>query len=229
MTHEFQKEQVAKEAVKLVKDNTVIGIGTGSTVQPFIKHLIERVENENLNIKCTCTSINSQKLLHGKIPLIDSCLDQIIDTTFDGADEMDMQFNLIKGGGGALLREKLVAYQSKENIVLADESKLVNELHKHPLALEIVPFGSKSTVKRIKDLGYEGDLRKNKKGLLIISDNDNLIFDIKLKEPIKDPLAMHDSLKSILGVIETGLFIKTAKKALIGKSDGSVTVRTSQS
>lgn len=229
MTHEYEKEQIAKEAIKLVEDKTVIGIGTGSTIQPFVRHLLERVEKEKLSIKCICTSLASQKLLKGKVPLIDNNLNQVIDITFDGADEIDTDFNLIKGGGGALLREKIVAFQSKENIVLVDESKLVAELHKHPLPLEIVPFGYKATIKRIQDLGFEGSIRKNKQGLFIISDNDNLLFDIELKQPIKDPAALHESLKATLGIVETGLFIKTAKKALIGKSDGTVTVRNRQS
>jgi ribose 5-phosphate isomerase A len=225
MAHEFEKEQVAKEAIKLVQDETVIGIGTGSSVQPFIRLLLEKVEKEALNIKCICTSLASQRLLHGKIPLINSALGQYIDITFDGADEIDTDFNLIKGGGGALLREKIVAFQSKQNIVLVDESKLVAELHKHPLPLEIITFGYKASIKRIQKLGFKGSLRMTGSNLFALSDNDNLLFDIELEEPITDPQATHDKLKGILGVVETGLFIKTAKKALIGKSDGSVTVR----
>ena len=225
MAHEFEKEQVAKEAIKLVKNDTIIGIGTGSSVQPFIRLLLEKLEKQKLNIKCIATSFASQKLLHGKISLIDPALQNTIDITFDGADEVDADFTLIKGGGGALLREKLVATQSKENITLIDESKLVAQLHKHPLPVEIIPFGYESTIKRLEKKGFLGQVRRLSTGLLCQSDNDNLLYDINLKEPIINPSAMHAELKSILGVVETGLFIKTTHKLLIGRGDGTVTFR----
>src|SRR5215467_8600798 len=117
MTYEKEKQLVAKEAVKLVKSGMIIGIGSGSTSLCFIKELIERVKNEKLNISCVATSFLSKELINGFIPFIDESLKMNIDITFDGADRIDIQtFQLIKGGGGALLREKLVANSSTQNV-----------------------------------------------------------------------------------------------------------------
>ena len=187
MTHEKEKQLAANEAVKLVKSGMLIGIGTGSTASCFITAIKERLKHENLNISCITTSLTSKELLGNSIPLIDESLRDTIDMTFDGADRVDLNtFHLIKGGGGALLREKLVATKSKQNIVLVDSSKLSSPLSGFPVPLEIVRFGYKSTIQRVEALGYTGHLR-HKDQKPVLSDNDNYIYDIHFEEPIKNP------------------------------------------
>ena len=150
MSHEKEKQHVAKEAVKLVKSGMTIGLGTGSTATFFIKELIERIQNESLNISCITTSLFSKELVNDSIPFVEESLFNEIDITFDGADLIDLKtFHLIKGGGGALLREKIVAAKSKQNIILVDSSKLTSPLKGFPVPIEIVRFGYESTVLRI--------------------------------------------------------------------------------
>ncbi len=225
MTHELEKQAIAKEAVKLVKSGMIIGLGSGSTAAFFIKALKDHVLNESLNISCVATSLLSKELATDLIPLTDESLHNEIDITFDGADLIDLKtFHLIKGGGGALLREKIVAGSSKQNIVLVDSSKLASPLQGFPVALEIVRFGYESTVHRINKLGYKGHIRhKNNKAIL--SDNDNYIFDLIFEGPIEDPLKHHLRLKNTLGVIETGFFLETATKAYIAYPDGKIEIK----
>ena len=217
MSYEVEKKIVAREAVKLVKSGMKIGIGTGSTVKPFIEFLKNRVWEEELSISCVCTSKESEQLLEDAIPILPFTLDYQLDITFDGADRFDPQnFNRIKGGGGALLREKLVASQSKKNVVLVDFSKIATPLQGFPVAVEIVPFGYISTVNRLISMGYKGVLREN------LSDNGNYLFDIEYDGSIEDPISEHSKIKSVTGVIETGFFFKNASHAFIGYDSGKV-------
>ena len=165
-------------------------------------------------------------MIEGKFPQIDESIDVEIDITFDGADRADKNsFCLIKGGGGALLREKLVATRSKRNIMLVDETKLTSPLSGFPLPVEIVQFGYQSTVERLELQGFSGMLRKEEGSDKIAqSDNGNYIFDINLKTAIVEPKATHKILKQTLGVIETGLFCDTASAIYVGKSDGTVQI-----
>ena len=225
MTHEKEKQLAANEAVKLVKSGMLIGIGTGSTASCFITAIKERLKHENLNISCITTSLTSKELLGNSIPLIDESLRDTIDMTFDGADRVDLNtFHLIKGGGGALLREKLVATKSKQNIVLVDSSKLSSPLSGFPVPLEIVRFGYKSTIQRVEALGYTGHLR-HKDQKPVLSDNDNYIYDIHFEEPIKNPEHHHTLLKSTLGVIETGFFLNTATTVYCAYPDGRIEIK----
>lgn len=213
MAHEREKTAVALEAIKLVKDGMRIGLGTGSTAAPFIEALI----NSHLKITCVCTSINSKKLVGKAIHFLDDNLQDELDITFDGADRFDpTTFHRIKGGGGALLREKLVALRSKQNVVLVDESKLSSPLQGFPVAIEIVSFGYLSTIERLERLGYKGKLRKT------LSDNGNRLFDIEYTKPILDPITEHQKIKQVSGVIETGFFFHSANIALVGYPDGRV-------
>lgn len=225
MANERLKHLAAAKAVELVDDGMIIGIGTGSTAAQFIPELIKRVERLNLSIHCICTSTASKKLLGNRIPLIHESLEQKIDYTFDGADKVDLEtFHLIKGGGGALLREKLVAKNSKQNIVLVDYTKLSKGLQGFPIAVEIVAFGSTSTVNRIKALGYQGSLRVSDKGEPTLSDNGNYTFDIHFKGPLENPKAHHDQLKATLGVVDVGLFLDTASVIYAGMEDETVKI-----
>lgn len=219
-------EAVAEEAVKMIQSGMVVGVGTGRAATCFIEALLQRKQTDNLNIVCIATSLKSKKMIEGKINLIDESLTDHVDITFDGADRADPKtFALIKGGGGALLREKLVATRSSKNIMLIDETKLSSPLFDFPLPVEIVKFGHESTIERIKKRNFKGSLRKDEKtGQIVESDNGNYIFDIKLATPIVEPQATHEILKQTLGVIETGLFIDTATQILVGKLDGSVEI-----
>ena len=223
--NEDKKKSAAKEALKHVKDQSVIGIGTGSTVKPFIELLNDLVESKGLNISAIPTSKESKAALSKKITIEDENLTKPIDLTIDGADKATEQFYLIKGGGGALLREKFVALNSKKNITIVDDSKICKELKAHPLPIEIVTFGYASTIKRLKEANHLGSLRKQN-GKIFITDNGNYIYDIDIKAPIQDPEALHASLKSLPGVIETGLFLKTSDIIIVGKNEGSVDVWT---
>ncbi len=218
-----EKRAAALEAVKYVKNKSVIGIGTGSTVKPFIEALNERVEKENLEISAIATSVQSESFLHKNIKIIDFSLNQAIDLSVDGADKASKDFYLIKGGGGALLREKFVALNSKKNITIIDQSKIATPLFGFPLPVEIVQFGYQSTLNRLKVLGFYGSLRMVGKKPFI-TDNGNYIYDIDLKEPIINPCTFHMDLKILSGVIETGLFLRTSDIIIIGKNDLSVDV-----
>ncbi len=223
MAFSEEKKRVAEKALQLIEPGMRVGIGTGSTIAFFIDALRKRQAKENLDIICVATSLASQRLLGKGFVFQNDALPDEIDITFDGADRVDPKtFCLIKGGGGALLREKLVALSSKRNIVLVDHSKVSSPLQGFPVAVEIVPFGWESTVKRINKRGYKGSLRltQNKP---FLTDNRNMIFDIDFKGPIIDPVEHHNTLKMITGVIETGLFFDTATELFIGESLGNVT------
>lgn len=224
MSNEKEKQLVAKEAVKLINSGMIVGIGSGSTAAIFIEELKKHIYNQGLKISCIATSLQSKALIKNSIPLIDESLDTQIDITFDGADRIDPKtFHLIKGGGGALLREKLVAKSSAQNIVLVDSSKLSTPLAGFPVAVEIVKFGFEATILRIKQLGYNGILRKNG-NTPTESDNGNFIFDISFPGDINEPLKHHTSLKNTLGVIETGFFLDTATKAYIAYPNGKIEI-----
>lgn len=225
MTHKRLKQLVAAKAVELVDDGMIIGIGTGSTAAEFIPLLVQRVESLSLSIHCICTSKASRDLLGNRIPIIDDSLNQEIDMTFDGADRADPSlFQLIKGGGGALLREKLVAKNSKKNIVLVDYTKLTHPLQGFPVATEIVPFGYAATIKRLNKLGYEGSLRLDQHNHPLLTDNHNFTFDIHFEKPLEDALFHHNQIKSTLGVIDVGLFIDTASVIYAAMEDETVTI-----
>ncbi len=219
-------QAVAKEAVKQVEDGMFVGLGTGRAATVFIEELLKQIEVKSLKIKCIPTSLRSKALIEGKIDCLDESLVDSIDITFDGADRVDSKsLCLIKGGGGALLREKLVAKRSAKNMILIDETKLCSPLQGFPLPVEIVEFGYQSTIDRIYGLGYEGTLRRKRGSMEIVrSDNGNYIFDITLTSPILDPYATHHLLKQTVGVIETGLFLNTVTTVYVGQSNEKVKI-----
>ncbi len=223
MTHDIAKEAAAKKALEFVQDGMVLGLGTGSTAVFFIKHLIERCKH-GLKIEAVCTSFASQKMAaEGGISILDINTLSALDLTIDGADEIDPKKRLIKGAGGALVREKIVATMSREMIVISDESKLVEKLGIHPLPVEILPFGAKATERHIEDLGLEGKWRESS-GEKYITDNQNWIFDIHFSTPPSSPESIHQSLIALPGVIDTGFFFHLAKRCVIGKQDGTTQI-----
>lgn len=220
------KKAAGKAAADLVQEGMLVGLGTGSTAAFFIEALGKRCQ-EGLKISAVATSQASarQAQLLG-IPLKDSADVVLLDVTIDGADEIDHHKNMIKGGGGALLREKLLALASREMIVIVDETKLVDQLGDVAVPVEIIPFLYHSTLQHLDHLGYQGTLRCNRDDTLFITDNGNYIFDIVYKEPILDPVQQHEHLRKIPGVIETGFFFGIAGRVVIGYEDGFVKVST---
>ncbi|MFD1775096.1 ribose-5-phosphate isomerase RpiA [Paenibacillus rhizophilus] len=216
------KQLAAEAAVDYVKEGMKVGLGTGSTAYWAIRKLGERVA-EGLNITAVATSrASEQQARELGIPLVSFGEIDRLDLTIDGADELDGELQLIKGGGGALLREKIVAKGSDRMIVIADESKAVRTLGKFPLPVEIVPFAWEWTLADLAKLGCVPELRRAG-GDLYKSDNGNYIADCRF-EIIESAPKLALALHSIPGVVEHGLFIGIADMAIVGKSDGSLEV-----
>ena len=213
------KQIAGEKAVEYMKDGMVVGLGTGSTVFYAIKKISEGVKN-GLDIIGIPTSVETEKLAK-QIGIQLSTLEEhpVIDVTIDGADEIDKKLNLIKGMGGALLREKIVASASKKEIIIADDSKLVDMLGtKSPLPVEIARFGWSYAAKKISELGCNVGLRK-KNGEVCITDNGNYILDCKFHQ-IDKPKEMEQKINLIPGVLENGLFIGLADVAVVAGEDG---------
>lgn len=218
------KEAAGKAAADFVQDGMLVGLGSGSTSAFFIEALGKKCK-EGLQITAVPTSRKSKELAESLgIPLMDPDTLLAIDLTVDGADEIDPSFNIIKGGGGALLREKIIAQCSQEWIVIIDESKLVHQIGSFPVAIEICPFAFRSTVYRLEQLGYRGNLRLEGINTPFRSDNGNFIFDIIFTPPIVNLKKEEEQIKQVAGVLETGLFYKMADRCIIGKSDGTVNI-----
>lgn len=220
------KAAAAKKALEYVKDSMLIGIGTGSTVFYFIDYLIERCK-QGLKIQAVSSSERSTKQAKaGGIPFADINTITSIDLTIDGADEIDDKNRMIKGGGGALLREKILAFSSKSMVVIVDETKVVHQLGSRKLPVEILPFGLHLTIKHIELLGFKGHLRLSDNGHLYKTDNGNFIYDITYEKQIVHPENDHLKLINIPGVVETGFFFNLAKKIVIGYEDGHIVERS---
>lgn len=209
------KQLAAEKAVEFVKDGMKIGLGTGSTAYWAINKLGERV-SEGLKITAVATSRASEEQARELgIPIVAFGDIDSLDLTIDGADELDSSLQLIKGGGGALLREKIVASNSTRMIVIADESKVVNTLGKFPLPVEIVPFAWEWTVAELAKLGCNPELRRSGEELYK-TDNGNYIADCRF-EAIESAPKLALAIQSIPGVVEHGLFIEIAAMAIVGK------------
>ena len=224
-TQADQKKAAAIRAVDFVEDGMKLGIGTGSTAEEFVKALAQRV-GQGLDIVCVPTSERTAKLA-SELGIRLTNLDDTphLDLTIDGADEFDSTLRLIKGGGGALLREKIVATASDRMIVIADASKQVSTLGAFPLPIEIIPFGAVATARRVAQVasawGCQGEIvrRTDSYGEPFFTDSENFIFDCAFGR-IPDPDALARELNLIPGVVETGLFIGIATAALVGTSSG---------
>jgi len=210
-------------AADLIEDNMTVGLGTGSTASWFIKHLGIRY-HKGLRISAAiATSEESQKLaVEYGLPVVDIDDVTTIDVTVDGADEVDKKKRLVKGGGGALLREKIVASSSKEMIVIIDESKVVEKLGAFGLPIEIVPFGRKTTIRKLKEKGFHGILRMSNDISPFVTNNNNHIVDITFSNLRDYPEDDHNAIIAIPGVIETGFFFNIAKRVIIGNYDGTI-------
>jgi ribose 5-phosphate isomerase A len=213
------KKAAAEKAVQYVKEGMIVGLGSGTTSYWAIHNLGLRIK-EGLKIKAVASSKSSEDLAkQWGIPLVTFAEIDVIDVTIDGADEVDPDYNLIKGGGGAHLREKILASNSNKLIIIVDESKLVNKLGKFPLPVEIVPFASELTIKKLEALHCKPITRQVDKKEFI-TDNGNLIVDCMFNE-IVNPKSLSERLNSIPGVVDHGLFINMTDTIIVGKDDGT--------
>ncbi|HZZ35561.1 MAG TPA: ribose-5-phosphate isomerase RpiA [Caulobacteraceae bacterium] len=223
MTSDEQKRAAGEAAAALVEPGMIVGLGTGSTAAWFIRALAVR----GLDIHAVATSEATADLARLlKFHLIDLNEARQVDLTIDGADEIGPGLSLIKGGGGALVREKLVWEASRRCVAIADAAKRVAMLGRFPLPIEVVPFGHATTARRIEqglaDCGVAAAPRlRVKDGEAVRSDNGNLIYDAACGA-IMDPPAVEASLKSITGVVDHGLFLGLATEALIGTDEGVI-------
>lgn len=211
------KKLVGEEAAHYVKSGMKIGLGSGSTVYWMIRKLGEFVQ-QGLDIEgIPSSNQTAQWAKEFGVPLTDFAKVDQLDITIDGADEVDRDFHLIKGGGGALFREKVIAMAAKELMIIVDKSKLVSHLGSFPLPVEVLPFGWEVTVKNIALLGCKPIIRK-KDEEIFVSDNGNYILDCSFGE-IDHPKKLHEQLIEIVGVVETGLFVDMADTVIV--SNGS--------
>ena len=208
-------------ACDFVESGMLVGLGTGSTVRYTIMELGKRMKNDGLKIKGVPTSLATESLaLELGIPLIDLPPDKKLDIIIDGADEFDLGFNLIKGGGGALLREKIVAQRALRMIVVADQSKQVNTLGNFPLPIEVTPFAHECTMNEIKGiLDCEVIIRKVNENIFN-TDNDNFILDAHVGPKIDDPKEIESKLLQIPGVVQVGLFVNMCDDVVLATKDG---------
>jgi len=224
VANDQEKETAARASLRFVKDGQIVGLGTGSTAAYFIQLLGEAVK-DGLRIRGIPTSVRSrQQAATLGIPLttLDEC--QQIDVTVDGADEVDPQLRLIKGGGGALLREKIVASATKHFVIVADVTKRVPMLGKFPLPVEVIKFAQAVVVKKIEALGARVTVRNTGDGKPFLTDENNHILDC-LFEQIPDADELARRLSDMPGVVEHGLFIGMASVVLIAKGSEIVELR----
>jgi ribose 5-phosphate isomerase A len=215
------KQRAAEAAIGFLQHNMVLGLGTGSTADHFLQALASHLKNGKLsNIIGIPTSHQSEKRARELgIPLTTLAQHPQPDLTVDGADEIDPQLNLIKGLGGALLREKIVAQNSLKLLIIADSGKCVTHLGtQSPLPVEVTPFGHESHVLFFQKLGAVSTLRKCSDGSTFVTDNGNYIYDCQFSQ-IADPVALEAALASRAGIVTCGLFLKMAEIALVGDNE----------
>ncbi|MFY9609718.1 MAG: ribose-5-phosphate isomerase RpiA [Blastocatellia bacterium] len=212
------KRRAAEYAVSLVRDGQVLGLGTGSTAKYAIEALAVMVRH-GLKVTGVATSNATALMARGLgIPLVELNDTKRIDLTIDGADEVDPDFNMIKGGGGALTREKLVAIASNQRVMLVDESKLVDVLGRtRPLPVEVLSFCWAMSSRRLHELGCTPELRLTA-GKPFLTDNGNYILDCAFP-PIANPAELEKTIKLLPGVVESGLFVGLADAVVIGYED----------
>lgn len=226
---ESAKKIAAYRAIdEYVKNNSIIGIGSGSTIIYAVDRLVERVKEERLNIVCIPTSFQARQLiLNNHLTLGDLETYPKLDCAIDGADEVDSEMNLIKGGGGCLLQEKIVASCADQFVVIADytkNSEKLGEQYKKGIPIEVVPMAYVVIQRKIEDT-YGGDVKVRMalaKAGPVVTDNGNFILDWHFPQDLSNWNRINTDISMMPGVVETGLFIKMANKAFFGMPDGSV-------
>jgi ribose 5-phosphate isomerase A len=220
---EKEKKNAALEAVKHVKDGFIVGLGSGSTAAYAIEEIGNKIKHEALRVLGVPTSYQAL-LLAVKQRIQITTLEEHpkLDLAIDGADQIDEELNLIKGMGGALAREKIVAFASKKLVIVADENKKVKVLgeNNHPVPIEVLPFATPIVMRKIGEIGGKPVLREGTKKVgPVITDNGNVIIDIYFGI-IHNPEKLERELKMLSGVVETGLFVKMANVVYLGKRSG---------
>ena len=222
------KKIVADAAIKEIRSDMVLGLGSGSTAALMIKSLADEIRSGKLkNIRGVATSFQSEVLaLELDIPLIDLASVSQIDLAIDGADEVDPGFQLIKGGGACHVREKLVASKANQLLIVVDETKIVQNLNKSfPLPVEVLPNAWKQVKEVLSEMKGNSTLRMaTKKAGPVVTDQGNLILDVFFNEGIKKPKEIEMSINNIPGVLENGLFVDLTDKVLVGKIENNIPV-----
>ncbi len=217
---EKEKKNAALEAVKHVKDGFIVGLGSGSTAAYAIEEIGDRIKREGLRVLGVPTSYQSVMLaVRCGIPLTTLEEHPKLDLAIDGADQIDEKLNLIKGMGGALTREKIVASASEKLVIVADESKKVKVLgeNNHPVPIEALPFAATLVMRKLEEIGGKPRLRERMEKVgPVVTDNGNLLIDVDFGL-IKKPIDVENKLKKISGIVETGLFIEMADTVYVGK------------
>lgn len=220
-SNDSSKKNAGYKAAEYVKDGMVLGLGTGSTTHYFIEKVGMRIRDERINVLGIPTSF--QSLLIAKqwnIP-ITTLEEHDIDLSVDGADEVDAEFNLIKGGGAAHTKEKIVDYAADEFIVIVDESKCVDDLGKFPVPVEVLPDASRMVMEALKDMGAKPEIRMaQRKDGPVITDNGNFVIDAKF-DKIESPAHLEIDLNAIPGVVENGIFSQMVDKVIVGTENGT--------
>ena len=213
------KQRAGTRAVEFIEDGMTLSLGTGSTAYWMVERLGVRVR-EGLRVRCVPTSRRTEEQARSlNIPLVSFADVQRLDLAIDGADEIGPDLALIKGGGGALLREKLVARAARRFIVVADASKRVEVLGRFPLPVEVVPFAWEVTSLGVSEVtNTEAQLRRDERGQVYLTDNGNYILDCRCSE-IRDPESRERELKLLTGVVECGLFVRMADLAVVASDE----------
>lgn len=216
-----EKDAAAKASLRYVNDGDIVGLGTGSTAAFMVRALAEKVR-AGLKIVGIPTSKRTEELA-ASLGIAVTTLDeyQDINVTIDGADEFDSQLRLIKGGGGALLREKIVASASRKLVIIADSSKQASKLGRFPLPVEVIPFAEKLVARKIVAMGAQVKLREYAYGNPFVTDEGHHILDCHFGE-IDDPEKIGSELRFMPGIVEHGLFLNMASVVVVGKADGVV-------
>ncbi len=219
------KNLIGKQACTLVEDGMVVGLGTGSTAACFIDALAKRFDDEGLNIVTVASSHVSEKHAREKgLPFVSIDAIEKIDITFDGADEITPKKEMIKGAGGALLKEKILASASKELIIMVDETKKQPSLGRTKLPVEVVQFGHKIVQQKLMQFSKSATLRMRSDGMPFITDSGNFIYDLELTELTENAEELDSKISKIVGVVETGLFYGFHGRVVVGYKDGRVMI-----
>lgn len=226
MTEQRVADPLAEAAVAEIQSGMLVGLGTGRTASRGVIALAERMKNEDLQLRCVSTSHATETLarFHG-LPVMDFALVERVDYLFDGADEVDPHMNMLKGSGGAMTRERIVAWAAEKCVYMVDESKLVSRLgERTTLPIAVLAFGLAAVRAELRNLGLHGVCRRTIKGELFLTDNGNLVIDVAMGEQDLSELAA--SLNDIPGVIDHGLFLTEADEILVERDSGTIERRT---